>query len=396
MNLSDIVKGAVDTASGREPEPEPVEDGFVPSENPDPIEGEGDNDGEVDHLVDASSELPIEGEETENEPVQEEAAPVVETPAPVAETEDAFAVEHGIKSKDKSGRENRIPYSNVKKINENAVKKARTQWEAETKPLVAERDARIKEYETRLTKVGNTEKVMFEDAPTFLGMLIEAIPAYKQLLGPHVNLDAQGRVTGLKAAGPQVDPNDPEPQPDVDMGNGQIGYSPEQHRKLRLWDQRQAEEKAYTRAKTDISNEFKPIRDVFEMGQRQREAAQQREAQVNEAMQWPGFQQNFDAILKVMNEDSTAKQAGTYADYKFPTMRDAYNHVMYQKANGVTETATQMEARIRKEVTESLRRAPRATSAGASTGIAPVETPNPAEAEGGTAAVIAASLKGRR
>lgn len=398
--LAALIKGSIDAATedgtqvgelvdSDTPEAENVtadDDGteFVPSANPDEIEGEGDGDAEV---------------VTEEKPVVVE--PVVEKDKVVDDGEDAFAKEHGIKSKDAKGRVNRIPYPDVVRINKNAIAKAEKSWQATNGVELQSHKTRNEVYEKRLEQVGKTEEIMFGDAGQFLGMLVASVPGYRELLGD-VQLDSRGHVVGMgktsaTAAAEVVaaaNANDPEPKPDVNEG-GQVGYSPEQHAKLREWDRRQATRDAVAAARAEIDKEYRPIKDVFDNGQKSRAEQARMNATIEAAVKLPGFEANHAAILKAMEDDYQA-HVHTDKQYAFKTLEDAYHHVMHTLITQRGETTAQTEARIRKEVNDALARSPRSVNAGGSVVPGAAERGGEAASSGNsTVDAIKASLKKR-
>jgi hypothetical protein len=288
----------------------------------------------------------------------------------------------------------------VVRINKNAVAKAE---KALTEKFTTERTQLAtlnQEYKTRLEDIGVTEKIMFGDAGKFVGMLIDAVPGYKELLGDHVQRNEAGHVVGVKAsaaaapAAAVLDPTDPEPKPDVDE-NGRIGYSPEQFQKLRQWERRQAVAEGVRIAEERIGKTYKPVLDAYTTHQKARESIAARDqginTQIQEASKWPGWDTHWKETLKVMNDDYELHKADR--QYAFPDIRSAYLHVLNTKATRQAETTAQMEARIAKETRERLRRAPKSTSASSVATSAGIEREAPADKPMTTAELVKASIK---
>jgi hypothetical protein len=392
----DLIKASLANAG----DDAPADDADLPSadEFGEPVE---DAPEEIPEEEPVADEPVVEEEPTTEEPAVEPVAevepPVAEKPAkePAKEDVDELA---GIAAKDSRGRENRIPYSAVVRINKNAVKKATdvlsTQFATEKAELVKVNAA----YKETLENVGVTEKIMFGEQGKFLSMLIEAIPGYREILGPHVERNAEGHVVGIKAsAAPAavLDPTDPEPKPDVNE-NGQIGYSPEQFTKLRQWERRQAVAEGVRIAEERIGKTYKPVLDAYTTHQKARETIAARDnginAQIQEASKWPGWETHWKETLKVMDADYQLHQKDR--QYAFPDIKSAYLHVLNAKATKQAETTAQMEARIAKETQERLRRAPKSTSASSVASGAGIEREAPADTgTQSTADLVRAAIK---
>lgn len=300
------------------------------------------------------------------EPTDEEkAATAAAAKAKEVPAEDPFAKEHDLKAVDKNGKPNRIPYPRVVKITENAVIKSvkpfvDAGWvKADAKPaeIVQAVVERVNEYEGRLKTIHKTETIMLGDsekriAPDevrFLKMLAGAQGTkYAQLLEPAfaaLRGEAPKVVEAAKAMPATAE--DPEPKPDVDLGNGQVGYSPEQHAKLRAWDRRES----VRVARGELTNEFKPIKNAFDAHQSDQARATKAQQTLDAAYRRPGFRENVDAIYKEFMDNGMDLDA-------------AYDKVLYGKASAPPPTVD--EAAMRAKWLKELRGAPKSTSAGGS------------------------------
>lgn len=198
MSLEDIIQSAVTEAS-------------------DPVESFDADTGatiEADVVVD---ETPI---------VEADAEVIPDPPAKVEVDELTAELESlGIHAPKAGERENRLPYSRVKKIVENARKK-----------LVDSHATTIKEHgdkltaaEKRLKDFDAADNLSRTDAKKYLELLTIVNPEFKQYL-------AGSQPAEVKP--PVVD--DPAPGPDAKFADGSVGYSAEGLEKLRAWDRRQA------------------------------------------------------------------------------------------------------------------------------------------------------------
>lgn len=284
----------------------------------------------------------------------EEKPPVVE--------EDAFAKEYGISPKDKSGtRDNRIPYSNVKKIVGNAEGKL-----AEAvlgRPLAAGEkaldvvkahvariptlEAENTAYKTKMTSVDHVEHIMENQPARFLDMLVAINPAYKALIGGG---------TGTHET-KEVDPNAGMPQPDHDLGVDAEGkprgktYSQQGFIDVMKW---QADQ---TRAAVlaEVNTTFKPVKDQMDSDARVQALIPQLDAAVNAARaNWKGFKENEPAILAAITAANAAR--------KPLSLGDAYVSVINDVHEKLLAKLTTDEAAMRKKLLAEMKRAPSSTS----------------------------------
>jgi hypothetical protein len=253
-----------------------------------------------------------------------------------AAVEDAFATEHGLITKRPDGRENRIPYSRVKAIAENQVKKAQAEWEAaQLTPLRTEHGS-MKE---RLQQIEAIENIMANEPDRFIQMMAEANPAYARFAAVLQQAAEQKQ---------QADPNadDPMPTQDYDLGDGRMTYSTDGLEKRMAWERRQAAKEAETR----ISERYKPIEDRYKQETEREKAVRVQEtalkqvnAQLEKAKTWHGFEEHAPEILKALQADQNL------------SMHDAYIQVVIPKLAGD-------RTKMRQELVTELKKAPNATS----------------------------------
>jgi hypothetical protein len=191
-----------------------------------------------------TSELTADGDPTETPSEPVEATP--DEPAATTEELDdiAKAMEaEGIKAPAKGERENRIPYSRVRKIIETQRKK----WDEGKTTEVKTYTEKLTAAEKRLASYLEIDKIASSDAKAYLQLLAQHNPAYAEFLKP------------AQPAAPVEDKNDPRPAPDAKFPDGTIGYSPEGFDKLLGWERRQAVKDARTQVTQEFEKRFGPI-----------------------------------------------------------------------------------------------------------------------------------------
>lgn len=256
-----------------------------------------------------------------------------------------------------NGRENRIPYSRVKKIVEGAEKRALEPLQKQ----LAELTPKLQEYEQRLAQVTEFEQVMVNDPGKFLDML-SSLPAYSQffqLLEQFVTTQGQpqSQAPTAEVQTAQILENDPMPEPDNEDGSG---YTMEGLKKLLEWNSRVVE----SRVTRQVEDRYKPIKDRFDAEQTISQLTPYVQRQMEEAYKWPKFAENEAEIVKVLQQ------------YPSATLEQAYQHVVVPK---LLADEQKLRADIRQQVLGELKKAPPV-----STGIPAGNTkPRPASASSG-------------
>jgi hypothetical protein len=293
--------------------------------------------------------------EVQTDEVAAEQAPAEDSQNPLDPNSPQFAMDKklGIPSHT-NGRENRIPYSRVKKIVEGAEKRA-------IEPLqkqLAELTPKIQEYEQRLTQVAEFEQVMANDPGRFLDML-STLPAYSQffqLVEQFVTSQSQGVQPAPEQVAQDIMANDPMPEPDDEDGTG---YTMEGLKKLLEWNSRVVE----SRVTKQVESQYKPIKDRFEAERTLQELTPKVQKQMEEAYKWPKFAENEAEIIQVLERYPTA------------TLEQAYQHVVVPK---LVADEQRLRNDIRQQVLGELKKAPPV-----STGVPVSGTkPRPASASG--------------
>lgn len=327
-------------------------------------------------------------------PVETPVVPVV----PVAETpeEKAFREEVGVSEKRSDGKENRIPYSNVKKIVANQRAKA---VEETLNPIAEMLGVKATEYKpevlktrldegaaaiTRVQTMAPLTEIMETNPARFMEMLAKAIPGYEV----YYNAVKNGGAAAAAAEVKPVVPETPDPMPTEDYpikdANGVVTgytYSIDGLNKRLAWERRNASKEAVAEARKLMDEKFKPIED-----QRTKDAndAAQREAALNlkasidaqlaQAATWEGWAENKDAILQVLVDDkAAAERTGSKMKHN---LESAYRTVMFPKLKAAGELTAAERAKIaaeaRKAALDEISKAPTSTSTVVSTHVKPV------------------------
>lgn len=246
-----------------------------------------------------------------------------------------------------NGRENRIPYSRVKKIVEGAEKRALEPLQKQ----LAELTPKVQEYEQRLAQVAEFEQVMTNDPGRFLDML-STLPAYSQffqLVEQFVTSQTQTAQPTPEEQAQAILANDPMPEPDDEDGTG---YTMEGLKKLLEWNSRVVE----SRVTKQVESQYKPIKDRFDAEQTLQQLTPKVQKQMEEAYRWPKFAENEAEIIKVLEQYPTA------------TLEQAYQHVVVPK---LVADEQRLRNDIRQQVLGELKKAPPVSTGVPVSGIKP-------------------------
>lgn len=240
-----------------------------------------------------------------------------------------------------SGRENRIPYSRVKKIAQKAVRDARKEWEAEFSPKYKEYETKAGTYEKELSYYKNFEKVMMTDQEKFLTMLSK-VPAYQPFFSAieEAFAAAQGQ---QQARGPIADGM---PQPDQQLPDGSMVYSMEGLRALNAWNREQAREETLAA----VQEKYGPIENEWQAHKRVEALKPVVNQQIAEARTWELFNENEAEIVKVLQQNPKISLEG------------AYRQVVLPKFKQDREKLVADRNKMRQELMAELQGAPRSTS----------------------------------
>jgi len=294
------------------------------------------NDATVDDTVDetpeAASDSPdasVESEAPESsEPMtkeereQAEAAKVApiakEVPEDAAkEAEDEFAKKFGLSSKSITGRENRLPYSRVKKI----VQKNEQEVTARvTKELESKYQPQIQEFEVKAKRLADYENVLENDPKTFLERLSQ-VPVYKPFFD-WVNQLAAGQNPEAAPAQPAQPTagDDPRPLPNKQLADGSKVYDLEGLDALMAWQARQVEKKVAGDLETKFSKRYEPIEAEWKQKEALAKMAPVIEKQIAEARTWPLFVENEAEITKALQADQNLTLEAAWRQVAVPKM----------------------------------------------------------------------------
>lgn len=349
-----------------------LEDVIADSVNDAQIE---DSEPATDAVTDDTpvEETPAESTTSEEaEPATEEATSQ-EVPSPAAGKEETIADEFeklAGPSTGFGGRENRIPYSRVKKITEKAVSEVAEaalgrKLNAGEKALdvvkshvaqIPELTTKVTDYEKRLETVGQFEDVMANDPQRFLTMLSK-IPAYGEFF-QFVNhaYDVLSKQQGQEAPAATVQEQAAQnvaagmPEPDEELADGSKVYSIEGLQKVLDWKAAQVVQQVESRLTKQFEEKNKALEQRYtpmeqEWRERRRlEAARPYvEKKLAEAKTWPLFNENEDGITDYLVKNPKA------------TLEEAYRSVVFPKL--LAE-----RSQVKKDVIKEMQTAPTSTS----------------------------------
>lgn len=308
---------------------------------------------ETTEQVELAPETPTEtpeAPETPQESIQVDSPP--DEPEKKLTKAEAFEKLVGVPPQYPGGRENRIPYSRVKKITEKAVSDAKKEWETQSTPRTTEYETKVKDYESKLEQVAKFEQVMINDPEKFLNMLA-TVPAYKGWFDEirsafavkyNSNQPIPQSTPQPGALAPQADDM---PQPDQPLSDGSMVYSLDGLKALLKWQSDQTESRVTKR----VEERYKPIESEWQANKRVQEMIPHVRAQIDDARTWPLFNDNEAEITQVLQADSRISLEGAYRKVVWPKMVSDRN-------------------KMRDELLKEVKQAPRATSA--TTGMAKV------------------------
>ncbi len=230
--------------------------------------------------------------------------------------EDEFAKKFGISATGVTGRENRIPYSRVKKIVEknerDVVARVTKELEDKYNPQINETGAKVQDYESRLGRVAQFEQVMTTNPREFLGML-SGLPAYKEFF-EFVNkaMEGQGgRIEDAKTT-PTAAAGDAMPEPDKLLADGSRVYSMDGLKALMAWQGQQVETRVNAGWEKKVNERFGPIEQAYKSQEYMAKLVPQIDAQIAEARKLPNFAELEDDVVKILNENPRINLEGAY------------------------------------------------------------------------------------
>ena len=240
-----------------------------------------------------------------------------QVPAPGSETEEApqggdeFSKRFGIASKSVTGRENRIPYSRVKKIIEKNDKDLKEKYEKEYQPKIQEYESKLTVAQERADKYTEFETLVDGNPKEFLGILAQH-PKYKGFFDYlNENLPAgqpkAGDTSGVAPKG-EAPPGQSMPKPNRKLSDGSLVYDEEGLQALMDWQSQQTEAKVLA----SVSKQYGPIRQQWEIQQQREKIMPQIDAQIVDARKWPNFEELEDEIVGLLEADQKLSLEGAY------------------------------------------------------------------------------------
>jgi hypothetical protein len=275
------------------------------------------------------------------------------TPAQAQENapQDEFERLVGIPQIGVAGRENRIPYSRVKKITEKAVSEVAEaalgrKLNPGEKPIdvVKQHVAQLpqllettRDYEQRLNVVGQFENLMANEPQHFLQKLA-SLPAYAEFFNfvekAYQAYEAGGGSFGAAqgqtpqaaptvgqqsgTSAPGQDAGDEMPEPDEVLPDGSRQYSMEGVKQLLAWNSRQVTSKVTKDLTTQFDQRFKPMETEWQAQKRIEATLPLIRVQIAEARSWPMFNELEDEIVKALEGDKTLSLEAAYRKVAFP------------------------------------------------------------------------------
>lgn len=303
------------------------------------------NDSQI--AEDTSADVSVEAVDTTPEPVEAVASdtpaddgtedvpsPEIASPAASNEPQDEFERLAGMTQMGVAGRENRIPYSRVKKITEKAVsdlaevavgrkltagEKAIDVVRAHVAQL-PELQTKITDYEARLSTVGQFEQVMANEPQRFLQMLAK-LPAYSDFFA--LVEKAYYQQPGVAQPDPNAATVQPQlpatgeeamPEPNEELEDGTKVYNMDGLKSLLAWQARQTE----ARVSKQIEERYKPIESEWQERRRIEATLPVIRKQIEEAKTWEFFNESEEEITKALEADSTLSLEAAYRKIVFP------------------------------------------------------------------------------
>lgn len=199
----------------------------------------------------------------------------------------------GLKAPEVGQRENRLPYSRVKKIVENAQKKLAEQHQAALKT----HQEQLKASQERLQNMDVVERLIDADPDRYLRMLAAIKPQYQRYLSQQQIPQAP-----QQPRPPQQKQAEPPPQPDASFPDGTRGYSPQGLAALLDWQARRVEQSVTARVEDVYSKRFGPIENEWRSNQIIQQKLPQVRAQIAHAKQTWGtlVDEHEQEIVRVM------------------------------------------------------------------------------------------------
>jgi hypothetical protein len=297
----------------------------------------------VEAVAEVESPEPVEAAPEAPEAPVDTPVETPETPVEKKEPVEDFDKKYGVSAQSLSGRENRIPYSRVKKITEKAAKEAAETKAKEFEPKLAEYETKLKDYETKFSRVTAFEDTLINKPDQFL-QLLSTIPAYAPFFAAIE--EAFTKANGTQPQTP-VEVTDDMPAPNHKLADGSMVYDRDGLKALMEWQAKQVE----TRVTKQVEERYKPIESEWQAQQRIQAIVPHVNAQIAEARTWPQFNENEDEIVAALQANKKLSLEG------------AYRQVVFPKLQAEKDKLSTDRKKIREEVLAELKKAPKSTSA---------------------------------
>lgn len=299
------------------------------------------------------------GEETTSETpaASTQDAPAVVEPAPSAAAQ--FLLKQGHQPKKVDGRPVWLPYGTVEKMLDRYVGEHRSAWDGEKKTL----SEQLKDYEDAKAALAEQRTLITGDPKHYLSQLAEVDPRYRSFLEP-----------------PKTEPASQPlalPDPDVTLQDGSRTFSMEAFQKSIIPF---IVEQAKKEAKAEAENALKPLKDREERDEFERGLRERTQATMADVQTWPGWKENHDAILAVLQKDSEEKRPeierahkeGRRPRVQFMSVEAAYRQVVIPKLAG---DRNKIREEVMKELDTAAKAGPAVARSGAeATKTTPIET----------------------
>lgn len=303
--------------------------------------------------TDTSSADPGETARLDTTNTVEETAPVQKTEPTAKELSDAakFLQKQGHQAKKVDGRDVWLPYKTVEGMLDRYVETHKTTWDGERTTL----SGQAKELQSHIEQLRAS---VAGDETAFLRELATIDPRYSRFL------DEQ------KAEQPKVlaAADDPMPQPDFDLGNGNTTYTLKGLQARDEWVKRQM----MRDLEGKIEERFKPIaerekaeKERADTAKAQADVEARTAQQLQDAKTWPGWTEHSADILTALQEDSA--QAEATGTRRKLSIEGAYRKVVVAKL-------LEDDGKKRERLLEEINKAPKSSALSRQTTDAPKTT----------------------
>lgn len=319
---------------------------------------EGEDDSEDSNQPIVEDETPVDdapdpSADSALAPEGEVADPAVvpEPPKELSETEKLLE-EEGFKKIRSDGKENRIPHSRTVKIMENRERKFAEEVTGALVPTGVRPVDAVKQYAAQIPTLqaevqnlrnegavaSNVLTIMENEPERYVRMLLEVHPEYAKYLRTDASANQPATVDDASM-----------PQPDLDMGNGQLTYSVDGYAKLRAFENARIAKQVRAEIMAEVQK--MPMARSYEAEQEiQRNLVGVRQQVAHAEANWKGFKENKQAIYAFITPDQRS-------------LHEAYR---LWREGSITEREAALEKQIKEAEANAIKKikaAPTSTSA---------------------------------